>query len=879
VEDRSHFVRDHYGAIYGYLLHLTGQPELAKDLTQETFLEGWRCLDTFEGRGSLRSWLHRIAHRQFVRVLQRQREERRLHGMAELPAPDATAWLESVELRDAIDRLPLEQREVVLLHYLEGYSSSEIAPIVEVPASTVRRRLAQARDRLRQELGEDDLTYLNAPLAPMRHWNWLPLDQMHALEIRLSIGDSTEENPMERREFLRACSLAGQRSIALAAGAAGLALSEPGKEVVDRRLTQKVTLAFKGTALSDLCDHLRTETGVYLSAGPSVADEKVTLFCKGIPLREVMRQLSRPFGYTWVRSGNVGEYKYELVQDLRSQLLEEELRNRERNASLLALEREIERYRPYLGLSPDEALARSKAVPPEEKKLLAQLSRYGWGPIQMYFRLSAQDLATLRSGQQLTFSQEPRSGEKPLPPDIARGVLQSFRELRLIKKDDRFDETWDLTDPRGLLFGAVPEVRAVVNLRMEQRELGQFALSGRSGAFIPRGQAGQAWSISNSEDPQAVGVSSTVLNLGNEAANAKLARDPALRRLATVDPQPSCPPASRTTVTLTADGAAPEPKVTSADVLEALHRATGMNIAADYYTRLHGSDTLSVRNLVLFDALNRLSDTMGLRWSKEQDWLQFRSTTFFNDRLKEVPNRLLSRWATARRKQGMLSLDDLVEIAQLTDTQLRAGSMAEGARECFGLVEWSLLHRPGDLRPHLRFLAGFTPAQRQKAMSATGLPFAEMPLAQQQRFLELALGANAEPLRSLEELAGAVLRVDYTPAGWFQFGEPGAGDAHRRWVVSLEPGPQGRRALVPLVRGRTREAALQALMQVDPPIREALMRSIQRADPRAEAVPPAWESLIHPTRLDLTVVYIPGMSNARPIRWVRPGQQLTGGDG
>src|SRR4029079_17921420 len=83
--------------------------------------------------------------------------------------------------------------------------------------------------------------------------------------------------------------------------------------IVDPRLSHEVTCAFKATALSDLCEPLRTETGIQLSAGPSVADEKVTLFCEKLPLREVMRQLSRPFGYTWLRSKKEGgDYQYEL---------------------------------------------------------------------------------------------------------------------------------------------------------------------------------------------------------------------------------------------------------------------------------------------------------------------------------------------------------------------------------------------------------------------------------------------------------------------------------------------------------------------------------------------------------------------------------------
>jgi hypothetical protein len=67
-------------------------------------------------------------------------------------------------------------------------------------------------------------------------------------------------------------------------------------------------------------------------------------------------------------------------------------------------------------------------------------------------------------------------------------------------------------------------------------------------------------------------------------------------------------------------------------------------------------------------------------------WLQSRSTSFFDDRTKEVPNRLLERWAASRQKHGALTLDDLLEIAQLPDAKLDGAEMAEGARECWGLL-------------------------------------------------------------------------------------------------------------------------------------------------------------------------------------------------
>ena len=89
-----------------------------------------------------------------------------------------------------------------------------------------------------------------------------------------------------------------------------------------------------------------------------------------------------------------------------------ELRNRDRNAALVALEQEMSRYRRYLELSPDEALARAPSAPPEEKKRLENLASWGWGPIHMYFGLSPRELAILRAGQKLTFrigASSPRS--------------------------------------------------------------------------------------------------------------------------------------------------------------------------------------------------------------------------------------------------------------------------------------------------------------------------------------------------------------------------------------------------------------------------------------------------------------------------------------
>jgi hypothetical protein len=294
-----------------------------------------------------------------------------------------------------------------------------------------------------------------------------------------------------------------------------------------------------------------------------------------------------------------------------------------------------------------------------------------------------------------------------------------------------------------------------------------------------------------------------------------------------------------------------------------VHAVTGIPIVADYYTQLHPTDKLSCRNLSLSDALNRFCDVLGLQWKKEGEWLQFRAKSYYQDRLKEVPNRLLYALAAARRQQGHLTLHQVVEIAQLPDAQLDGQEMAEGARECFGLAEWQLARYAG-MRPRLRFLARLSPAQREQTMSAAGLPFTRMTLPQQQQFMALALQFDSKPLRSLEELDGAALRVEYTRPGSYRWGNPD--DYHpTRWAVSLAPGPEGRRVPRPPVIEPTREAVVAGIRTVDPDIREAIWRARIKDDPRLAASPRSDEAEVFPTRLGLTVITIPGGTNARAV--------------
>ena len=93
-------------------------------------------------------------------------------------------------------------------------------------------------------------------------------------------------------------------------------------------------------------------------------------------------------------------------------------------SALVALDREMSQFRPYLGLTPEQARARTAG--PGEKELLETLAGPGWAGIQMYFQLSPRDLAALRAGERLRYSSAPRNGEQLLPAEVASGIPQEF---------------------------------------------------------------------------------------------------------------------------------------------------------------------------------------------------------------------------------------------------------------------------------------------------------------------------------------------------------------------------------------------------------------------------------------------------------------------
>jgi RNA polymerase sigma-70 factor (ECF subfamily) len=165
-EDRERFEQSllpHLDAAYNLARWLTRDDHDAEDLVQAAYL---RALKFFGGyhMGDNRAWLLTIVRNACYTWLARQRArgtttafDEDVHGVeSDAVGPEKRLLREEQtrSVRRAVEELPVELREVVVLREMEGLSYKEIAAVAEIPLGTVMSRLARARERLRQRLGD-----------------------------------------------------------------------------------------------------------------------------------------------------------------------------------------------------------------------------------------------------------------------------------------------------------------------------------------------------------------------------------------------------------------------------------------------------------------------------------------------------------------------------------------------------------------------------------------------------------------------------------------------------------------------------------------------------------------------------------------------------
>lgn len=143
--------------VYRLAFRMTGDDDLARELTQETFVRAFAQLDRFRGESALSTWLHRVtisvvsnSMRKVKRFRAREADLDEALTIAET-AVEADPDLKE-KLHQAIDELPEIYRTTLVMHDVEGYTHEEIASVLGVAEGTCKSRLSVARAQLRQKL-------------------------------------------------------------------------------------------------------------------------------------------------------------------------------------------------------------------------------------------------------------------------------------------------------------------------------------------------------------------------------------------------------------------------------------------------------------------------------------------------------------------------------------------------------------------------------------------------------------------------------------------------------------------------------------------------------------------------------------------------------
>jgi len=149
--------------LYVYVFELVHDEQASLDIVQETFINAVRHLGGLRDDGKFGSWLFGIAHQKCIqRWRNRRGEETALEEFSALPAEvedDPAEWLirqeQEAEFMQLLNQLPLPQRSVLLLHFVEDYSLEEIASITGTRVGTVKSRLHYAKKALKKLIEEN----------------------------------------------------------------------------------------------------------------------------------------------------------------------------------------------------------------------------------------------------------------------------------------------------------------------------------------------------------------------------------------------------------------------------------------------------------------------------------------------------------------------------------------------------------------------------------------------------------------------------------------------------------------------------------------------------------------------------------------------------
>src|SRR6185312_14798316 len=163
---------------------LVGDWELARDITQDTFVAAWRSMtrnappfDTLDDMAGIRRWLFTVAYRQAIKHLRRRRviawepldDSVSTAAMLQAKPSFEDAVADAETLRLALLSVGPEDAACFLLQAAHGFSAAEVAAILDIRTDTLRKRFSRARQRLREAYNEQSQSQSQQLQAPAPH--------------------------------------------------------------------------------------------------------------------------------------------------------------------------------------------------------------------------------------------------------------------------------------------------------------------------------------------------------------------------------------------------------------------------------------------------------------------------------------------------------------------------------------------------------------------------------------------------------------------------------------------------------------------------------------------------------------------------------------
>lgn len=582
-------------------------------------------------------------------------------------------------------------------------------------------------------------------------------------------------------------------------------------------LQRPVTFAESKIPLGELLRRVAKETGVSLYADRATADEPAAVVVTDMPAARLLNEVASFFDYRWAHEATSGGSRYRLYQDLKQKQNEQALRDAARADEETRLRIVLSAY-AQVGQLPDaqyaeqrDALEQRPAGSPrpsvEEDRIYRGLRECGSSArralARLLGRLTKQDWDALWQGRRLRMYSKPEAGERGLPPDVGQS-LAAFRpstsweaEQRLVRNPENpaaAAAIRQIYERQDRLWTASDGVRVVVRLHRPS-EMGRMfarerAATSLTAAVVPL--------LNDPPDGASGGLQPEQIRVWIWAANTqpKWGYDPP-ERLAALEQDPvftskqafgvKTPPVEDRRGALTY-GQIPA-------LLPEIARTYGVSFLADSYwptpvvpgsafptpappTAAGGGAPAPAPvpgpPLSLGALLTRLSGHYEgdinritynyYRWDRNDRLVLLRDRTWFFDRPKEIPMRLVARWDRMFEEQGCLTLDEYATgIASLTDDQW--DSIAENGYSPVLPPGYNTIPSGEVDREVLRLFGMLTAAQRQRLERGAPIPWTEMNAAQRDLFLSVVEDQSLASVipATRADLAGASLALAAEP--------------------------------------------------------------------------------------------------------------------